>query len=85
MEFAYWLIILGEGITSVVLGIAAVAVLRHLRSEGARFNRAKRFLFIGATVGFLVWFSGFMVVGGEWFQMWQSQKWMASKRPFAFT
>jgi predicted small integral membrane protein len=83
-NFAYWLIILGEGITSLVLGIAAVALLRHLRSEGARFNRAKRFVFIGAIVGFLVWFSGFMVVGGEWFQMWQSQKWNGQQGAFRF-
>ena len=24
-------------------------------------------------MGFLVWFFGFMVVGGEWFLMWQSR------------
>jgi predicted small integral membrane protein len=83
-NFAYWLIILGEGITSLVLGIAAVALLAHLRSDGARFNRAKRFVFIGATLGFLVWFSGFMVVGGEWFQMWQSQKWNGQQGAFRF-
>ena len=32
-NFAYWLIIIGEGTTSFVLGIAAVALLRHLRSR----------------------------------------------------
>ena len=73
-NFGYWLIILGEGTTSLVLGVAAAALLRHLRSDGARFNYAKRFVFIGAALGFLVWFFGFMVVGGEWFQMWQSQQ-----------
>src|SRR6266446_8130056 len=51
---AYWLIILGEGLTSLTLTVAAVALLRELRSEGARFNRSKRFVFIGAAVGFLV-------------------------------
>ena len=83
-NFAYWLIIIGEGITSLALGIAALALLRHLRSDGARFNRAKRFVFIGATLGFLVWFFGFMVVGGEWFQMWQSQKWNGQQGAFRF-
>lgn len=83
-NFAYWLIIIGEGTTSLVLGIAAVALLRHLRSDGARFNRAKRFVFIGAALGFLVWFFGFMVVGGEWFQMWQSQKWNGQQAAFRF-
>src|SRR5215469_16520239 len=65
----YQIIILGEGMTFLVLGIAAVALLRQLRSDGVRFNRAKRFVFIGAALGFLVWFFGFMVVGGEWFLM----------------
>jgi predicted small integral membrane protein len=32
-NFAYWLIIIGEGTTSLVFGIAAVARLRDLRSE----------------------------------------------------
>ena len=83
-NFAYWLIIIGEGITSLALGIAAAALLRHLRSDGARFNRAKRFVVTGATLGFLVWFFGFMVVGGEWFQMWQSQKWNGQQGAFRF-
>ena len=83
-NFGYWLIIIGEGATSLVLGIAALALLRHLRSAGARFNRAKRFVFIGAALGFLVWFFGFMVVGGEWFQMWQSQKWNGQEAAFRF-
>ncbi len=83
-NFAYRLIIIGEGVTSLLLGIIAIALLRHLRSDGARFNRAKRFLFIGATLGFPVWFFGFMVVGGEWFQMWQSQKWNGQQGAFRF-
>ena len=81
---AYWLIILGEGLTSLTLTVAAVALLRELRSEGARFNRSKRFVFIGAAVGFLVWFFGFMVVGGEWFQMWQSHSWNGQEAAFRF-
>jgi predicted small integral membrane protein len=43
-NFAYWLIIIGEGITCLLFGIAAVALLRHLRSDRERFNRAKRFV-----------------------------------------
>jgi predicted small integral membrane protein len=83
-NFAYWLIILGEGVTSLSLGIAAVALLRELRSEGARLNRSKRLVFIGATIGFLVWFFGFMVIGGEWFQMWQSHAWNGQESAFRF-
>jgi len=81
---AYALIILGEGMTSLAFGIAAVALLRGLQSGADRFNRSKRFVFIGATLGFLVWFFGFMVVGGEWFQMWQSPTWNGQQAAFRF-
>ena len=38
----------------------------------------------GATAGFLVWFFGFMVVGGEWFLMWQSDTWNGQEAAFRF-
>jgi predicted small integral membrane protein len=81
---AYGLIILGEGMTSLAFGIAAVALLRALRSGADRFNRGKSFVFIGAALGFLVWFFGFMVIGGEWFQMWQSPTWNGQQAAFRF-
>ena len=68
-QAAYALIILGEGLTGLTLLIAAVVLLWHVRSDAARFNRAKRLVHIGPALGFLVWFFGFLVVGGEWFQM----------------
>src|SRR5205814_2570700 len=73
-----------EGLTGLTLASAAVALLRQLRSGADRFNRAKRFVFIGATCGFLVWFFGFMIVGGEWFQMWQSPSWNGQEAAFRF-
>ena len=35
-------------------------------------------------MGFLLWFTGFMVVGGEWFAMWQSQAWNGQQAAFWF-
>jgi predicted small integral membrane protein len=81
---AYWLIIFGEGLTSLTLAAAAVALMRALRSDADRFNRSRRFVLIGAMLGFLVWFFGFMVVGGEWFQMWQSHSWNGQEAAFRF-
>ncbi len=76
--------IFGEGLTSLTLAVAAAALMRELRSGADRFNRSKRFVTIGATLGFLVWFFGFMVVGGEWFQMWQSRSWNGQEAAFRF-
>jgi predicted small integral membrane protein len=90
---AYALIIAGEGLTGACLVIATISMSRCLRSGsmsrclrsgGIRFNRAKRFVSIGAATGFLVWFFGFMVVGGEWFSMWQSPQWNGQAAAFRF-
>lgn len=35
-------------------------------------------------MGFLVWFFGFMVIGGEWFGMWQSSTWNGQEAAFKF-
>ena len=37
-----------------------------------------------ALVAFLVWFFGFMVVAGEWFDMWQSKTWNGQDAAFRF-
>jgi predicted small integral membrane protein len=80
----YALIIVGEGLTGIVLAVATTLLARHLRSDGVRFNQAKRFVITGAALGFLVWFFGFMVVGGEWFSMWQSPTWNGQEAAFRF-
>ena len=64
--------------------MATVSLAWHLRSAGAGFNHAKRFVVIGAALGFVVWFFGFMVIGGEWFSMWESPKWNGQQAAFRF-
>ena len=83
-NLTYWLIILGEGLTSLSLVLAAIGLLRRLRSNGADFDRAKRLVFIGSAIGFVVWFFGFMVVAGEWFAMWESRSWNGQEAAFRF-
>jgi predicted small integral membrane protein len=83
-NLAYWLIILGEGLTSLSLALATIGLTRRVRSNAAEFDRAKRFVFIGSAIGFLVWFFSFMVVAGEWFAMWQSRSWNGQEAAFRF-
>ena len=45
------------------------------REPAAVFYEAKRRAVIGLGIGILIWFTGFEVVGGEWFAMWQSSTW----------
>lgn len=80
----YWLIIVGEAVTCVLFLIAALKLWQARNGTGKQFNDAKGFVVIGATMGFLVWFFGFMVVGGEWFSMWQSSTWNGQEAAFKF-
>jgi predicted small integral membrane protein len=80
----YWLIIVGEALTCAAYTIGTAALVCKLRASGAAFNRGKRFVYVGTALGFLVWFFGFMVIGGEWFAMWQSQTWNGQPAAFRF-
>lgn len=81
---AYAGIIATEGLTCILFSLGALALLRNLRAPAAQFQRAKRLAVIGATLAFLLWFTGFMVVGGEYFAMWQSTTWNGQQAAFRF-
>jgi predicted small integral membrane protein len=80
----YWLIILGEALTCLLYLIAAWNLWQARKASGQAFNDAKKFAVIAATTGFLIWYFGFMVVGGEWFAMWQSSTWNGQQKAFMF-
>lgn len=80
----YGLIILGEGVTCVLLLCGALAMWRARTGSAAAFAQSKKWMIAGAAVGFMVWFFGFMVVGGEWFLMWQSKIWNGQDAAFKF-
>ncbi|MGI4745541.1 MAG: DUF2165 family protein [Janthinobacterium lividum] len=81
---SYVIIIIGELATGIVLSMATVALMRAWRSDAASFDRAKTLVHAGVMLGFLVWFTGFMVIGGEWFAMWQSRIWNGQDPAFRF-
>ncbi|WP_428552946.1 DUF2165 family protein [Reyranella sp.] len=81
---AYWLIIAAEAVTGLVLAWAAIRLAVVVRSGAEIFNAAKSLVLVGAGLGFLLWFGGFMVVGGEWFAMWQSKTWNGQEPAFRF-
>jgi predicted small integral membrane protein len=80
----YALIIAGEAVTFVLLATGVVAMLRARHATAAAFQRAKAWIVAGVAVGFAVWFVGFMVVGGEYFAMWQSRAWNGQEAAFRF-
>lgn len=81
---SYGLIIATEGATCLLLLCGSLVLWRVRRKSGASFNAAKSLVTTGCVVGFAVWFFGFMVVGGEWFAMWQSKTWNGQDAAFKF-
>ena len=67
----------------MLLAFAALR-LRGTRAAGARRSTPPRVAVLGVGLGFLLWFAGFMVIGGEWFAMWQSKTWNGRTRAFRF-
>jgi predicted small integral membrane protein len=80
----YWVIIAAEAATGLVLAWASVRLATAARGRAESFNAAKSLVLVGAGLGFLLWFGGFMVVGGEWFAMWQSKSWNGQEAAFRF-
>lgn len=77
----YWLIIFVE---AVIAALCWFGGLRLFRSAGdpIRFNQSKGVAIAGLTLGMLLWFTGFMTIGGEWFLMWQSTVWNGQEAAF---
>ena len=82
---AYALIMAMEGLIAFLLALGAVMLLGRLRAPAEVFNRSKVWAVAGLTVGFALWFFGFMVIAGEYFAMWQSKEWNGQQAAFRIT
>jgi len=80
----YWLIIAAEAATGLILAFGALRLALAVRGPAALFNGAKPAVVLGMGLGFLLWFTGFAVIGGEWFAMWQSKAWDGVPSAFRF-
>ena len=77
----YWIIILVEAATAVLCWWGG-ARLFGSRVDAERFNQAKGIAVVGLTLGIILWFTGFITIGGEWFLMWQSDIWNGQQSAF---
>ncbi len=78
----YGSIIAWETLTMVLTWIGVVQLACALRKPAAVFNSAKRFSIVALTLGMLLWFVAFIIVGGEWFLMWLSKTWNGQDAAF---
>lgn len=82
-HIAYWIIILWQIVTAVLLVLGGVA-LWGTRDSGPAFQQAKSMAFLGLTAGFSLYLFVFLIVGGEWFAMWQSETYNAQSAAYRF-
>ncbi|MBM3544516.1 MAG: DUF2165 domain-containing protein [Alphaproteobacteria bacterium] len=83
-HLAYGIVIALQGVTGVLYLLGAVRLYQALRAPGAGFEQAKTYTIAAGTLGFVIFFFLFMVIGGEWFSMWQSKDWNAQTAAFRF-
>jgi len=86
---SYWMhlgfycsIIFWEASIGVLCALGAFKLLKHRHSPAAAFHAAKSHAVYGLTLSMLLWFTGFITVGGEWFLMWQSSSWNGQEAAF---
>ncbi|HYK45462.1 MAG TPA: DUF2165 domain-containing protein [Parafilimonas sp.] len=71
----YILIILLEFLMAFCCIKGSWILFTSLKADAARFHASKNWAVAGITIGIILWFLGFEVIGGEWFAMWQSTTW----------
>lgn len=77
----YWVIILVQLAISVLCWWGGARLFRA-RNDALSFNPTKGVAVAGLTLGIILWFTGFITVGGEWFMMWQSEVWNGNQSSF---
>jgi predicted small integral membrane protein len=83
-HLAYAAIIAAELATGVLCVVGSWRLFGAREAPAGEFNAAKDIAIAGLAAGFVLYFFGFLVVGGEWFQMWQSQTWNGQEAAFRF-
>ena len=78
---SYALIIATEALVAVLCWAGGFRLFGSI-GDVNRFNRAKGPAIAGLTLGIVLWFTGFITVGGEWFLMWQSEVWNGQEAAF---
>ncbi|MGX5681659.1 DUF2165 family protein [Schumannella luteola] len=73
-NIAYIGVIVWESLAALVLIGACVAWLRAFVIRGS-YDLARTLSTIGLLMIIVLFFGGFITVGGEWFQMWRSTSW----------
>lgn len=73
VTIAFLLILAGELLVGVLSLKGAWDLWNARKGNAHDFNASKTYAMAGAGMTMVVWFGGFIVIGGALFQMWQTQ------------
>jgi predicted small integral membrane protein len=82
-HMVYGMIIITELVIAGLCAIGGYRLCKNIQHPRA-FNQSKKLAIVGLTSGFMLWFTGFMTIGGEWFLMWQSEVANGQEASFRF-
>lgn len=68
-------IIVAEGVFAALALVGAVKLFLRRDADAVSYDRARGWGYAAYALGFAIWFIGFIVIGSEWFAMWQSSIW----------
>jgi predicted small integral membrane protein len=83
-HLAYAIIIVSQALAGALYLWGSARLYQARYAPGAAFNQAKDCVIAASLLGFVIFFFTFMVIGGEWFSMWQSKDWNAQEAAFRF-
>ncbi|MEI9978976.1 MAG: DUF2165 domain-containing protein [Edaphobacter sp.] len=78
----YITIIAWEFMTAVLCWWGVARLLQARKASASNFNSAKTIAIGALTLGCLMWFVAFLIVGAQWFLMWQSKTWNGQEAAF---
>lgn len=78
----YITIILWELGAGLLAAYAAYLSWKYRDAEESLYRRARTAGMVAYVFGLMLWFFAFIVVGGQWFLMWQSENWNGQDAAF---
>jgi len=80
---AFYASIIGwEAVCCALIGSGAFKLWKVRRASHMEWKQAKGLASVGLTASIILWYFGFMTMGGEWFLMWQSKVWNGQDAAF---
>ena len=71
----FYFIMIVEFCSFLLCLFGSINMFRNVKNSNSKFNDSKSFAILGLLLGAFLWFFAFIIIGGEWFMMWQSSDW----------